>query len=162
MYIKERIYIMKRHLWFIAICLIAFVAGYSINSKAISDTGYRVAVVDVQSLISKSSQVTALKAEQQKKLDTMKATVEKARQEITKETDPAKISQLEEKYRNDINNQKVALDNEYNTKLMQIDSNIKSIVVEKAKAMNYNLVLPKNIVLYGGDDITSEVAKSVK
>ncbi len=153
---------MKKHLWFIAICLIAFVAGYSINSKAISDTGYRVAVVDVQSLISKSSQVTALKAEQQKKLDTMKATVDKARAEISKETDPAKIAQLEEKYRNDINNQKVALDNEYNTKLMQIDSNIKAIVVEKAKGMNYNLVLPKNIVLFGGDDITGEVAKSVK
>ena len=153
---------MKKHLWFIVICLIAFVAGYSINSKAISDTGYRVAVVDVHALISKSSQVTALKAEQQKKLDTMKATVDKARQEIANETDPAKISQLEEKYRNEINNQKVALDNEYNTKLMQIDSSIKSIVVEKAKGMNYNLVLPKNIVLYGGDDITAEVAKSVK
>ena len=60
------------------------------------------------------------------------------------------------------NNQKVALDNEYNTKLMQIDSSIKAIVVEKAKGMNYNLVLPKNIVLFGGDDITSEIAKSVK
>ena len=71
---------MKKHLWFIAICLIAFVAGYSINSKAISDTGYRVAVVDVQSLISKSSEVNALKAEQQKKLDAMKATVDKARE----------------------------------------------------------------------------------
>lgn len=153
---------MKKHFWFIAICLMAFVAGYSINSKAISDTGYRVAVVDVQSLIEKSSDVNALKADQQRKLDAMKATVDKARQEISKETDPAKIAQLEEKYRNDINNQKVALDNEYNTKLKQIDANIKSIVVAKAKGLNYNLVLPKNIVLFGGDDITAEVAKSVK
>ena len=56
----------------------------------------------------------------------------------------------------------MALDNEYNTKLKQIDSNIKSIVVEKAKEMKYNLVLPKNIVLFGGDDITAEVAKSIK
>lgn len=153
---------MKKHFWFIAICLMAFVAGYSINSKAISDTGYRVAVVDVQSLIQKSSDVNALKADQQRKLDAMKATVDKARQEISKETDPVKIAQLEEKYRNDINNQKVALDNEYNNKLKQIDANIKSIVVAKAKGLNYNLVLPKNIVLFGGDDITAEVAKSVK
>ncbi|MBQ8168518.1 OmpH family outer membrane protein [bacterium] len=153
---------MKKHIWFIAICIIAFVAGYSINSKAISDTGFRVAVVDVQSLIQKSSQVNTLKADQQKKLDNMKATVDKARQDISKETDPAKIAQIEEKYRNNINNQKQALDNEYNSKLKQIDSNIKAIVVEKAKNMNYNLVLPKNIVLFGGDDITSEVAKSIK
>ncbi len=153
---------MKKHLWLVAICLVAFVAGYSINSKAISDTGYRVAVVDVQSLIQKSSQVNALKADQDKKLEEMKATVDRARQDITKETDPNKIAQLEEKYRNDINNQKLALDNEYNAKLKQIDTNIKSIVVTKAKEMKYNLVLPKSIVLFGGDDITSEVAKSVK
>lgn len=153
---------MKKHLWFVALCLVAFIAGYSINSKAISDTGYRVAVVDVQSLISKSSEVNTLKADQQKKLDAMKATVDKARQEMAKETDPVKIAQLEEKYRNDINNQKVALDNEYNTKLKQIDNNIKNIVVEKAKGLKYNLVLPKSIVLFGGDDITAEVAKSVK
>lgn len=153
---------MKKHLWFIAVCLMAFVAGYSINSKAISDTGYRVAVVDVQSLISKSSEVNALKADQQKKLDAMKTTVDKAREEISKETDPVKIAALEEKYRNEINNQKNALDAEYNTKLHQIDNNIKSIVIERAKNMQYNLVLPKNIVLYGGDDITAEVAKSVK
>ena len=50
----------------------------------------------------------------------------------------------------------------YNTKLKQIDTNIKSIVVTKAKEMKYNLVLPKSIVLFGGDDITDEVAKSVK
>ena len=153
---------MKKHLIFAALCMTAFVAGYSINSKAISDTGYRVAVVDVQLLISKSSEVNALKANQDKKLQDMKITVDKAREEITKEKDPAKIAQLEEKYRNDINNQKIALDNEYNTKLKQIDSNIKSIVVEKAKSMNYNLVLPKGIVLFGGDDITPEVSKLVK
>lgn len=153
---------MKKHLWFIAICLTAFCAGYSINSKAISDTGFRVAVVDVQSLISKSSEVNTLKLDQQRKLDEMKATVDKARADISKETDPVKIAQLEEKYRNDINNQKLALDNEYNAKLKQIDSNIKTIVVEKAKNLKYNLVLPKNIVLFGGDDITAEVAKSVK
>ena len=153
---------MKKNLLLIAICIIAFVTGYSINSKAISDTGYRVAVVDVQSLIQKSSQVNSLKADQDKKLDEMKATVDKARQDISKETDPNKIAQLEEKYRNEINNQKLALDNEYNTKLKQIDSNIKSIVVEKAKEMKYNLILPKSIVLFGGDDITLEIAKSIK
>ncbi len=153
---------MKKHLWLMAICIVAFVAGYSINSKAISDTGYRVAVVDVQTLIQKSSEVNTLKANQDKKLDAMKATVDKARQDISKETDPTKIAQLEEKYRNDINNQKLALDNEYNTKLKQIDTNIKNLVIEKAKEMKYNLVLPKSIVLFGGDDITAEIAKSVK
>ena len=153
---------MKKNILLTALCLGAFIAGYSINSKAVSDTGYRVAVVDVQTLVSKSSEVNTLKAEQQKKLDAMQATMEKAKTEISKETDPVKINQLEEKYRTEINNQKIALDNEYTTKLKQIDTDIKSIVITKAKDMKYNLVLPKNLVLFGGDDITSEVAKSVK
>ena len=85
------------------------------------------------------------------------ATLEKARQEIAKETDPVKVAQLEEKYRNNINNQKLALDKEYNEKLMQLDNKIKTTVVNKAKEMKYNLVLPKNMVLFGGDDITSRI-----
>lgn len=153
---------MKKHIWFLAVCLMAFVVGYSINSKAISDTGYRVAVVDVPVLISKSSEVNALKAEQQKKLDQMKVTIEKAQSEISKEKDPQKVEQLEEKYRNEINNQKLALDEEYNAKLKVIDANIKNLIIAKAKDLQYNLVLPKSIVLSGGDDITSEVAKTVK
>ena len=152
----------KKHIWFLFLSIIAFLAGYPINSKAISDTGYRVALVDVQELISKSSEVNTLKVDQQKKIDAMKATVDKARQDIAGESDPVKIAQIEEKYRNEINNQKVALDNEYNVRLKQIDGNIRNLVVAKAKGLQYNIVLPKNIVLFGGDDITSEVAKSVK
>lgn len=153
---------MKKHIIFASICLIAFITGYSINSKAVSETSFRVAVVDVPELISKSSQVTALKNNQQKQLELMKTTMNKAREDIAKETDPAKIEQLEEKYRNEINNQKLALDNEYNDKLKKIDNDIKAIVVNKAKELKYNIVLPKSMVLYGGDDITSDVAKLVK
>ena len=153
---------MKNNFWLILLCLVAFTAGYSINSKAISDTGYRVAVVDVQQLVGKSSQLSLLKQDQQRKLSEMQKTVEQAKKEMTNESDPAKIAQIEEKYRNQINNQKAALDKEYNTKLKQIDTDIKTITISKAKEMKYNLVLPKTIVLFGGDDITGEIAKSIK
>ena len=153
---------MKNKFWLILLCLVAFTAGYSINSKAISDTGYRVAVVDVQQLVGKSSQLSLLKQDQQRKLSEMQKTVEQAKKEMANESDPAKIAQIEEKYRNQINNQKAALDKEYNTKLKQIDTDIKTITISKAKEMKYNLVLPKNIVLFGGDDITGEIAKSIK
>lgn len=143
--------------------LCAFAVGYSINNTAFSDpTPPKVAVVDVQQLIANSSEVKTLKAQQERKINDMKSTVDKARAEITAEQDPNKIAALEEKYRNEINNQKLALDSEYNTRLNQIDNNIKSIVVSKAKEMHYDIVLPKNVVLYGGDDLTQEVAKSVK
>ena len=81
---------------------------------------------------------------------------------MSKETDKDKLAAIEEKYRNDINRQKTAMEQEYNTKFNEIDKNIRNAVIEKARAMNYNLVLPKNIVLLGGDDITAQVAQSVK
>ncbi len=144
------------------IVALAFGLGYSVNNIAISDTTPKVAVVDTTKIVANSSAVKNLKAEQEKKIKAMQATIDKARAEISKETDPAKIAKLEEKYRNEINRQKLALDTEYNTKLTQIDAEIKNSVVEKAKSMNYNLVLPKNIVFFGGDDITDIIAKDIK
>ena len=144
------------------IVALAFGLGYSVNNIAISDTTPKVAVVDATKIVANSSAVKNLRAEQEKKMKEMQTTIEKARTEISKETDSAKIAQLQEKYRNQINQQKIALDTDYNKKLNQIDSDIRNTVVEKAKSMNYDLVLPKNIVFFGGDDITDVIAKDIK
>ncbi len=144
------------------IVALAFGLGYSVNNIAISDTTPKVAVVDATKIVANSSAVKNLRAEQEKKMKEMQSTIEKARTEISKETDSTKIAQLQEKYRTQINQQKIALDTDYNKKLNQIDSDIRNTVVEKAKSMNYDLVLPKNIVFFGGDDITDVIAKDIK
>lgn len=153
---------MTKKISFLFICLMAFALGYSINNLAISDTAPKIAVVDVQRLIQNSSQVKQLKADQEKKITEMQNTIQKAQTEISKETDPNKVAALEEKYRNQINDQKNALDKEYNDKLTKIDSEIRASVVEKARSLNYSLVLPKNVVFFGGDDITDAIAKGIK
>lgn len=153
---------MTKKISFLFICLMAFALGYSINNLAISDTAPKIAVVDVQRLIQNSSQVKQLKADQEKKITEMQNTIQKAQAEISKETDPNKVAALEEKYRNQINDQKNALDKEYNDKLTKIDSEIRASVVEKARSLNYSLVLPKNVVFFGGDDITDAIAKGIK
>ena len=144
------------------IVALAFGLGYSVNNIAISDTTPKVAVVDATKIVANSSAVKNLRAEQEKKMKEMQTTIEKARTEISKETDSAKIAQLQEKYRNQINQQKIALDTDYNNKLTQIDTDIRNAVVEKAKSMNYDLVLPKKIVCCGGDDISDVIAKDIK
>ncbi len=153
---------MTKKISFLFVCLMAFALGYSINNIAISDTAPKIAVVDVQKIVANSSQVKQLKADQEKKLGEMQKTIQQAQSEISKEKDPAKITALEEKYRNQINEQKVALDKDYNDKLTKIDSEIRTAVVEKAKSLNYNLVLPKSMVFYGGEDITDVIAKDIK
>jgi Skp family chaperone for outer membrane proteins len=95
-------------------------------------------------------------------MQNLQKTIEKARAEISQEKDPTKIAKLEDKYRQQINEQKIALDTSYNSKLTAIDNKIKTAVVEKARSMNYNIVLPKNTVLFGGDDITEQVANIIK
>ncbi len=144
------------------IVALAFGLGYSVNNIAISDTAPKIAVIDATKIVANSSAVKTLKAEQEKKMKQMQATVDKARAEISKETDPAKAAKLEEKYRDEINKQKLALDTDYNKRLTDLDTEIRATVVEKAKSLNYDLVLPKNIVFFGGDDITDIIAKDIK
>lgn len=155
---------MKKKIFGVLVVITAFVAGYSINNIAVSGTNpeYKVAIVDIQKIVSNSSEIKALKTDQEKQVQALQATIDKARAEISKEKDPAKIAQLEEKYRNEINQQKLALDTSYNSKLTAIDNKIKTAVIEKARSMNYNIVLPKNTVLYGGDDITDQVSTIIK
>ena len=107
---------MKKNIYIAVFVAAAFVLGYSVNNIAISDTTPKVAVIDATKIVANSSAVKALKAEQEKKVKDIQATLEKAKAEISKETDPAKIAAIEEKYRTQINNQKIALDTEYNQK----------------------------------------------
>ncbi len=149
----------------VAVCLLAaIILGVSINNIALSSgTGeMRVATVDLSQLITNSASVKALKSTHEKQLSEIEKTLEQARLEIANETNPDKIAQLEEKYRKDVSDKKFQMDKMYNDKLMEIDKNIKAQVAQKAKEMNYNVVLPKNMVLYGGEDITDKIAKSIK
>ena len=54
------------------------------------------------------------------------------------------------------------LDTNYNKRIKDLDTEIRATVVEKAKNMKYDLVLPKDVVFFGGDDITDIIAKEVK
>lgn len=151
----------KNLLGFIFIAF-AFVIGYSINNIAISNPEYRVAIVDTQKIAANSSEIKALKEEQAKQMSKILDTINKARFEISEEKDLIKVAKLEEKYEKEIQSQKIALNTSYNSKLTAIDNKIKTAVVEKARSMNYNIVLAKENVLFGGDDITEEVLKIIK
>lgn len=153
---------MKKHFYIAVIIGLSFALGYSVNNIAISDTAPKVAVIDATKIVANSTAVKNLKAEQEGKVKEIQATLDKAKAELSKETDPAKIAAIEEKYRNQINAQKIALDTEYNQKLTKIDNDIRSTVIEKARNLNYDLVLPSNIVYFGGDDITDVIAKDIK
>lgn len=122
----------------------------------------KVATVDVQKIVNKSAQVQALKKEQDAKRKELAQFIKKAQDEIKAQTDEGKKKALAQKYDKELSAKREANAKAYKAKLAAIDKSITDSIVSQAKAMGYDLVLTKNIVLYGGDDITEAISKVVK
>ena len=140
----------------------AFIVGLGFNSFAMSDVPSQIAVVDVNRVISNSSQVMALKKEQnlkneelQKWLVTAKADVEKQKTQEGKE-------KLIKKYDSDFRKKQQAIQKDYTEKLQAIDKDISGVIAKTAKDKGYDVVLAKGVVLYGGEDITNTISKLIK
>lgn len=125
-------------------------------------SGFNVAIVDVMQVVQKSPQINALNVERKNKLDDLGKFVENARKDVaSQKSDDAKKT-LENKYNKELNERKDAIDTDFSKKLADIDKDITSLIKVKAKKMGYDLVLTKNNVLYGADDITSDIIKELK
>ncbi len=153
---------MKNNIWFVIACVLVFFVGYNMNDVAVSFPRYKVAVIDVPEVLSKSSEIQALKRSQDKEMEELNTLISKAQNELLNEHDRTKLIQKESEYRKQIEAKKQTMDKEYNSKLAKINDNIKSLISKEAKKSNYNLVLPTGIVLSGGDDITDVVVKQIK
>ena len=153
---------MKNKMWFILACVLVFFVGYNINDVAVSFPRYKVAVVDVPTILSNSSEIQLLKVSQNKKMEELNTLISKAQNEIVNEPDRNKAVQMEAVYRKQIENKKNSMDEEYNNKLVKVTSKIRSLISSEAKKTNYNLVLPTGMVITGGEDITRDIVKKLK
>lgn len=131
-------------------------------STSIAFADDKIAVVDLQQLVSNSSQVKQLKQEHSRKISELDKIIVNARGEIANEKDPAKVLLLEDKYMKEFNTKKETLERDYNNRLSSIEKNIKSEITQKAQKDGYNYVFAKSVVLHGGKDITSELVGSIK
>jgi len=153
---------MKNNMWFIIACVMVFFAGYSMNDAAVSFSKYKVAVIDVPTVLSKSSEIQDLKRSQEKGAEELNTLISKAQNELLNEHDKTLLLQKESQYRKEIETKKSEMDKEYTEKLAKINENIKAVISKEAKKSNYNLVLPTGMVISGGDDITDDVVKQIK
>lgn len=153
---------MKNNIWFIIACVLVFFVGYNINDAAVSFPRYKVAVVDVSTILTSSPEIQSLKQSQDKKMEELNTLISKAQNEIVNETDKNKALQMETNYRKEIEQKKLDMDEEYNSKITVINNKIKSMISTEAKKSNYNLVLPTGMVISGGDDITNDIVKRMK
>lgn len=153
---------MKNNFWFIVACVLVFFVGYNMNNVAISFPKYKVAVVDIPTILSNSEEIKTLKQEQDKEAQELDTLISKAQNDILNEHDRNKLIQKEADYRQKIETKKKDIDKKYSEKLAKINQDIQSVISKEAKKSNYNLVLPSGMVISGGDDITDNVVKNMK
>lgn len=124
--------------------------------------GEKIGVVDIQSIVNNSSEVKALKQEHNAQIQSLNKIVTDAQCAISKENDPQKIVMLQDKYAQEFNCKKEAIDKQYASKLSAIESRLKREIAESAKKNNYDFVFAKSVVFYGGDDITGIISKDIR
>ena len=146
----------------IALCAFSLVAAVSNFAQTETKNAPKIAVVDIQKVVNSSSQIDILKQEQQKKFQELSAFVESAKKAVSKEQNLTKKQALEDNYNKELNIKKTKMEKDYSAKLATVDKNINSAIEQQAKTKNYDLVLIKGVVLYGGEDITESIVQSVK
>lgn len=154
---------MKNSIKILVVIALAFVVGFGVNNFATGDMlPSRIAIVDVNEVVTKSAEVKALKVEQEAKLKELEAWLNTVRADVAKQQTQVGKEKLIKKYDSEFAKKQEAIKNNYSKKLRAIDKNISSVIAKEAKALNYDIVLSKGAVLYGGDDITKEIIKKIK
>ncbi len=123
---------------------------------------HKVATVDVQTVVAKSSQVVVLKEEQKQKTEALQKWIEEAKKDVEKQSTKAKKDSLLKKYNAEFAQKQQELASEYVQKLQAIDKAISDIIAKEAKRQGYDMVAAKGVILYGADDITEQVAKKIQ
>lgn len=140
--------------YFILCCVLMF--------AQIGFAGEKIGVVDIQKLVNNSTSVKLLKQEHHSQLESLSAIITEAQNAISKETDPKKIVELQDKYNSEFNRKKEIIDNQYKTKLSAIEKSLHNDIANSAKKNNYDFVIAKNMVFYGGEDITDIISKDLR
>ena len=160
---------MKKQILTLAIMAAAITTGMGFNNAAFSEeaaatipASYKVAIVDVGQVVAASKEVQALRKEQEAKLVELQKWLETVRADVQKQSTEENKQKLIKKYDAEFAKKQEAIKKNYAAKLTAIDKNISDVINKTAKAKGYDLILSKGVVLYGGDDITKEIEKSVK
>jgi outer membrane protein len=142
------------------ILAIAIVLGLASINTAFAES--KIAVVDVQAVVSKSAQVQALKKEQQTKIQDLEKWLKTAQTDVEKQKTQEGKETLLKKYNTEFAKKKEAIAKDYQARLQAVDKSITETISATARAKGYNMVISKGVVVFGGDDITADVAKVVK
>lgn len=154
---------MKKQIKILTMVAFAFGIGFGTANLAISNAPTpTIAVVNVDKVLNSSAQVATLKKEQQKKANELQAWLKTAQADVDKQSTPQSKQAMRAKYEKELASKRAANNKAFSSKLSAIDKSVTNTISQYAKSKGYPIVLAKNVVIYGGTDITADVAKLVK
>ena len=121
-----------------------------------------IAVIDVQAVVNSSAQVKALREAQTAKVNELNLWLQSAQNEVNTERDKERQQALLQKYNAEFALKRRDIALQYQQELQIVSNNISQTIAEEAVKKGYSMVIAKNLVIYGGLDITEDIAKIVK
>ena len=104
----------------------------------------------------------ALKEAQTKKVQELNLWLQNAQNEVNTERDKERQQALLQKYNAEFALKRRDIALQYQQELKTVSDNISQTVAKEAEKKGYSMVIAKNIVVYGGVDITENIAKIIK
>lgn len=127
-----------------------------------SASAMKIAVADIQAIVMRSAQVMALKEEQALKSRELGAWLQKAQNEVKTQADKAKQEALLKQYNAEFAQRRLQIIRNYQEKLKIVSANISKTIADEAQKKGFDMVLARNTVVFGGVDITADIAKIIK
>ena len=132
------------------------------SSSSTNNQSWKIAVVDVMSIVNGSKDVMTLRQNHAIRSQELSQWLQAAQNEVNNQNDPQTKQGLLQKYNVEFEQRRNAVNQLYQQELYTIDQNISKIIMDEAKKLGYGVVLAKNVVVGGGNDITEEVRKLIK
>lgn len=159
---------MKKQLKYIALGIVAaavlgivpaFAQEASVqNAEPVIKYGF----VDVNKVVAASKAVEKANKERAAEKKKIIKFIEESANKMNKEEDEKKREEMKNQFDLDLTAKKSEMNKSYGEKLMKINNDINAELIKIAKDKDYQLILTKDAVLYGGDDLTQDLIKVVK
>lgn len=154
---------MKKSLVTLVLCSFAFGLGLGLNNLAISaNNAPKIGYVNVSKLLASSKVLKAATDQREKDTKAMLSWYNTASADIQKQKTPSAKQALVKKYEAELTKKKKTIRDAYSKKVVEVDKQLDTVITQKSKALGYTIVLRKDSVLFGGDDITNQIVPLVK
>lgn len=131
-------------------------------SKTSNNSSWKIAVVDIMSIVNGSKDVATLRQNHAVRSQELSQWLQLAQNEVNNQTDAQTKQNLFQKYNAEFAQKRNLVNQLYQQELAVVDKNISKTIIDEANKLGYNMVLTKNVVVCGGDDITEDVRKLIK